>query len=39
MLWGINDVQDAVYTLNLAELAVHVVIILCELGREIKGIK
>jgi len=35
MLWDINGAQDAVYTLNSAEPAVHVVIILCELKREI----
>ena len=35
MLWDINGAQDAVYTLNLAALAVHVVITLCELKREI----
>ena len=39
MLWGINGAQDAVYTLNLAVLAVPVVIILCEQKREIKMIK
>lgn len=39
MLWGINGAQDAVYTLNLAVIAVLVVIILYEQKKEIKMIK
>jgi len=39
MLWDINGAQDAVYTLNLVVHAVHVVIILCELKREINKIR
>lgn len=35
MLWVIKGAQDAVYTLNSAVPAVHVVIILFELKREI----
>ena len=39
MLWDINGAQDAVYTLDLVVHAVHVVIILCELKREINKIR
>ena len=35
MLWDISGAQDAVYILNSAEPAVHVVITLCELKKEI----
>ena len=35
MLWDISGAQDAVYILNLVVRAVHVVITLCELKKEI----
>ena len=38
MLWDIKGAQDAVYTLDLVGLAAHVVIIPCELKREINRI-